>query len=97
MPRSAIAGVGSPMIPPGVSTANLGSPLPGNYMSHYHQHRHHHQQLLVNTLFSLGIPYNNSNNIDNSSFSQDNGLLQDIVPSHMLKEKHGKMGQADPI
>ncbi|KAL4356340.1 hypothetical protein HN51_027697 [Arachis hypogaea] len=87
MPRSAIAGVGSPMIPPGVSTANLGSPLPGNYMSHYHQHRHHHQQLLVNTLFSLGIPYNNSNNIDNSSFSQDNGLLQDIVPSHMLKEK----------
>ncbi|QHN77010.1 putative WRKY transcription factor [Arachis hypogaea] len=87
MPRSAIAGVGSPMMPPAVSTANLGSLMPGNYMSHYHQHRHHHQQLLVNTLFSLGIPYNNSNNIDNSSFSQDNGLLQDIVPSHMLKEK----------
>ncbi|MED6164091.1 Transcription factor [Stylosanthes scabra] len=80
MPRSAIAG-SLMMQPLSVSTTNLDcSLMPGNYL--YHQQ----QQRPVNPLTSLGFAYNNTNNINSASFSQDNGLLQDILPSHMLKE-----------
>ncbi|KAK7392221.1 hypothetical protein VNO78_20651 [Psophocarpus tetragonolobus] len=79
---------------------SFGSVLPtGNYLSQYH---HHHQQLLVNTLSSLGFPYTDSSSPKNAVFTQerrlcnpgtnalilrDHGLLQDVVPSHMLKEE----------
>ncbi|XP_027349032.1 WRKY transcription factor 23-like [Abrus precatorius] len=67
----------------------------GNYMSQYYQHN---QQVHVNTLSSLGFPPPSSKNV---SFPQerlfcnpgstallcDHGLLQDVVPSHMLKEE----------
>nr|AFK48344.1 unknown [Medicago truncatula] len=87
----------------GFSTTNFGSVLQGNYLSQYHQQPYQHQQLLVNTLSSLSHPYNNSSSFKNSPFTtqervqlcnpgttaflRDNGLLQDVVPSHMLKEK----------
>ena len=97
MPRSSLAG---PVVPPGVSAvsgATFGSVLPG-HVSHYQQQ--HHQQLLVETLSSLGFPYNDSAlksaafpqdrrlcNSGTASVLRDHGLLQDIVPSHMLKEE----------
>ncbi|KAG5061842.1 hypothetical protein JHK85_003025 [Glycine max] len=98
----------SPVMPrSGVSAGyanNFGSVLPpGNYLSQY-QHYHHQQQQqhLVNTLSSLGFPYNDSSSPKNAVFTQerrlcsnhgtnaflrDHGLLQDVVPSHMLKEE----------
>ncbi|CAK8572700.1 unnamed protein product [Lathyrus sativus] len=97
--RSAFAGV---QIPPpnavsGGFPTNFGSVLQGNYLSQYHQQQqqqHQHQQLLVNTLSSLSHPYNNPFtqerklcNPGTSSFLRDHGLLQDVVPSHMLKEE----------
>ncbi|TKY52443.1 WRKY transcription factor 23 [Spatholobus suberectus] len=72
------------------------------YQHHHHHHPHHHQQqLIVNTLSSLGFPYNDSSSPKNAGFTQerwlcnpgtnaflrDHGLLQDVVPSHMLKEE----------
>ncbi|XP_061338410.1 WRKY transcription factor 23-like [Gastrolobium bilobum] len=97
MPRSGLTGA---PLPPGVSATNFGSVFPGNYLSQY-QHHHHQQQLLVNTLSSLGFPYNDSSSSKNGAFTQerrlfnpettaflrDHGLLQDVVPSHMLKEE----------
>ncbi|WJX13563.1 WRKY transcription factor, variant 2 [Trifolium repens] len=80
---------------------NYGSVLQGNYLSsssspQYHQ-QHQHQQLLVNTLSSMNHPYYNSsdftqerklcNQVTTSAFLRDHGLLQDVVPSHMLKEE----------
>ena len=96
MPRSSLA---VPVVPPGVAAvcgASFGSVMPG-HLSHYQQQ--HHQQL-VETLSSLGFPYNDSAlksaafpqdrrlcNSGTASVLRDNGLLQDIVPSHMLKEE----------
>ncbi|MED6157546.1 Transcription factor [Stylosanthes scabra] len=87
MPRSPIAGSLLTPPPQGVSSTNFASLMPGNYLSSQYHH-HHQQQLLANTLTSFGFPYKNTNNnnINNASFSQDNGLLQDILPSNMLKE-----------
>ncbi|RDX96455.1 putative WRKY transcription factor 23 [Mucuna pruriens] len=84
-------------------TTNFGSVLPpGNYLSQYQHHHHQQQQLLVNTLSSLGFAYNDSSSPkNNAGFTQerrlcnpgtnallrDRGLLQDVVPSHMLKEE----------
>ncbi|KAL2323727.1 hypothetical protein Fmac_028106 [Flemingia macrophylla] len=81
---------------------NFGSVFPpGNYLSQYpHQHQHHQQQRF-NTLTSLSFPYNDSSSPKNAGFTQerrvcnpgtnaflrDHGLLQDVVPSHMLKEE----------
>lgn len=87
IPRSTLAGA---PIPPGVSATN--------YLS---QFQHHHQQLLFNTLSSLSFPNNYNNDstpsrIINDAFHhqerrlcnlRDHGLLQDVVPSHMLKEE----------
>ncbi|CAL5208823.1 unnamed protein product [Lathyrus oleraceus] len=95
MSRSAFAGV---QIPPpnavsGGFPTNFGSVLQGNYLSQYQQQQHHqhqHQQLLVNTLSSLSHPYHQERKLCNpgtSSFLRDHGLLQDVVPSHMLKEE----------
>lgn len=67
-----------------------------NYVSqYYNQHR---QQLIFNTLSSLGFPSKNTNNIaatfpqekplcNNNSRVRDYGLLEDVVPSHMFKEE----------
>ncbi|NP_001237438.1 WRKY transcription factor 54 [Glycine max] len=99
----------SPVMPRSVVSSgyanNFASVLPlGNYLSQYQQQHHHHQQqkLLVNTLSSLGFPYNDSSSPKNAVFIQerrlcsnqgtnaflrDHGLLQDVVPSHMLKEE----------
>ncbi|XP_057426767.1 WRKY transcription factor 23-like [Lotus japonicus] len=97
MPR---AGFGGAPIRPGYSTAcgatNFGSVLQGNYLSQYQHHPHQH---LVNTLSSLqGFPYSDSPSSKNAAFVtqemqqataflMDHGLLQDVVPSHMLKEE----------
>ncbi|GMI98903.1 WRKY DNA-BINDING PROTEIN 23, WRKY DNA-binding protein 23 [Hibiscus trionum] len=43
--------------------------------SHFYHH-HHHQQ----------VPFSNGSSI-NAGFPHDHGLLQDIIPSHMLKEE----------
>lgn len=95
MSRSAFAGVQIP--PPNAVSdgfpTNFGSVLQGNYLSQYQQQQHHqhqHQQLLVNTLSSLSHPYHQERKLCNpgtSSFLRDHGLLQDVVPSHMLKEE----------
>ncbi|XP_027365430.1 WRKY transcription factor 23-like isoform X2 [Abrus precatorius] len=97
----------SPVMPrSGVSAGyatNFGSVLPpGNYLSQYQHHNpHQQQQLLVNSLSSMGFPYNDSSSPKNAAFAQerrlcnpgtnaflrDHGLLQDVVPSHMLKEE----------
>ncbi|ESW17128.1 hypothetical protein PHAVU_007G212900 [Phaseolus vulgaris] len=93
MPRSGVSA--------GYAT-NLASVFPqaGNYLSQYQQ-QHHHQQLIFSTLSSLGFPYNDSSSPKNAGFTQerrlcnpgtnaflrDHGLLQDVVPSHMLKEE----------
>ncbi|XP_058736313.1 WRKY transcription factor 23-like [Vicia villosa] len=102
MSRSAFAGVQIPP-PTAVSggfPTNFGSILQGNYLSQYQQQQHHHQhqQLLVNTLSSLSNPYNYNSSAftqerklcnpgATTSFLRDHGLLQDVVPSHMLKEE----------
>jgi len=96
MPRSGV--------PAGYAT-NFASvfPQPGNYLSQYQQQQQHQhqQQLIFNTLSSLGFPYNDSSTAKNAGFTQerrlcnpgtnaflrDHGLLQDVVPSHMLKEE----------
>lgn len=83
--------------------ANFASVFPqaGNYLSQYQQQQQHQQQLIFNTLSSLGFPYNDSSSPKNAGFTQerrlcnpatnaflrDHGLLQDVVPSHMLKEE----------
>lgn len=96
---------GSPIFSSECTNYNFGSVVAaGNYnMSQYYQHR---QQVLVNTLSSLGFPSSSSSssskNINNATFAsqerplcnpgatvllRDHGLLQDVVPSHMLKEE----------
>lgn len=74
---------------------NFGSVMPCNYLSQYYNQHHQRQQFLVNTLSSFGLPPSSSSSskINNATFSQerplsrDHGLLQDVVPSHMLKEE----------
>ncbi|KAI4349758.1 hypothetical protein L6164_010318 [Bauhinia variegata] len=100
MPRSTLAGAS---LPQGISTGSantFGSLMPGNLFL-YQQRNHQQQQQLLNTLQSLGFPYNDSTpkniafprerRLRNAgtapAFLSDNGLLQDIVPSHMLKEE----------
>ncbi|KAK7337538.1 hypothetical protein VNO77_18118 [Canavalia gladiata] len=76
------------------SPNNFSSVMPGsgNYMSQYY-----HQQLqLNNTLSSLGFPSSKNASFPQerplcnqgaTAFLSDQGLLQDVVPSHMLKEE----------
>ncbi|KAL5069009.1 hypothetical protein RYX36_019896 [Vicia faba] len=102
MSRSAFAGVQIPpptgALSGGFPATNFGSVLQeNNYFLQYQQQQHHpHQQLLVNTLSSLSNPYNYNpftqekklcNPGTTTSFLRDHGLLQDVVPSHMLKEE----------
>ncbi|KAI4301530.1 hypothetical protein L6164_034799 [Bauhinia variegata] len=101
MPRSTLVGASLPPGISAGSATTFGSLLPGN-LSQYQQQHHQQQQLLLNTLSSLGFPYINDSTSKNIAFPQerrlcnagstaaflsDNGLLQDIVPSHMLKEE----------
>ncbi|KAJ1393379.1 WRKY domain [Sesbania bispinosa] len=74
---------GSPI---GVSATNfnLGS---ANYISQYYNQ--HHQQVLVNTLSSLGFPppYTQERPLEaTAALLRDHGLLQDVVPSHIYVE-----------
>ncbi|XP_058765269.1 WRKY transcription factor 23-like [Vicia villosa] len=103
MSRSAFAGVQipPPTAVSGGFPTNFGSVLQGNYLSsQYQQQQQHHQnhQQLVNTLSSLSNPYNYNSSAftqerklcnpgTTTSFLRDHGLLQDVVPSHMLKEE----------
>ncbi|OIW13003.1 hypothetical protein TanjilG_15452 [Lupinus angustifolius] len=88
IPRSGLTG------DPDISAAN--------YLSQYQQqHFQQQQQLLFNTLSSLSFPYNHStpseiafaqerlvcNHGKTAAFLRDHGLLQDVVPSHMLKQE----------
>ncbi|KAE9618840.1 hypothetical protein Lal_00046937 [Lupinus albus] len=87
----------SPVIP---RSGLTGAPLTPcvsatDYLSQYQQH-HRQQQLLFNTLSSsLSFPYNTCfpqerlvcNPGTTAAFLKDHGLLQDVVPSHMLKEE----------
>ncbi|OIV91015.1 hypothetical protein TanjilG_16975 [Lupinus angustifolius] len=83
IPRSGLTGA---PVTPGVSATD--------YLTQYQQH-HRQQQLLFNTLSSLSIPYNTCfpqerlvcNPGTTAAFLRDHGLLQDVVPSHMLKEE----------
>ncbi|PNX79073.1 WRKY transcription factor [Trifolium pratense] len=98
MSRSAF--VGAQIAPPaglvsGGFPTNYGSFSQGTYLSS----QYHQQQLLANTFSSLNHPYNNSSafiqerklcnqgTTTAAAFLRDHGLLQDIVPSHMLKEE----------
>lgn len=98
MPRSSLSGVGA-SLPPGVSAAcatSFGSLMAaGGLLSQYH-HSQQQQQLLVNNNNNTLFATNNMNtiSIDSASknaaafaFLSDHGLLQDILPSHMLKEE----------
>ncbi|KAE9589501.1 hypothetical protein Lal_00000117 [Lupinus albus] len=90
IPRSGLAGA---PITQGVSATG--------YLSQYQQQNFKQQQLLFNTLSSLSFPYIHStpskvafaqerlvcNQGTNATFIRDHGLLQDVVPSHMLKEE----------
>jgi len=90
MARSLAVRAGSLLPPPAECTTNFASDQNYNRSQYYNQQR---QQVLFNTLSSLGFPSKNMN----ATFSQerplcnpsvqDNGLLQDVVPSHMFKEE----------
>ncbi|KAJ1412552.1 WRKY domain [Sesbania bispinosa] len=63
---------------------NLGS---ANYISQYYNQ--HHQQVLANTLSSLGFPppYTQERPLEaTAALLRDHGLLQDVVPSHIYVE-----------
>ncbi|KAK7269593.1 hypothetical protein RIF29_22326 [Crotalaria pallida] len=97
IPRSGLAAGAT--IPPGISAADYLS----QYQHHHHRQQQQQQEhLLFNTLCSLSIPYNHSTPPKigfsqermvcnpagtNAAFLRDHGLLQDVVPSHMLKEE----------
>lgn len=90
MSRSSAVRAGSLLPPPAECTTNFASDQNYDISQYYNQQR---QQVLFNTLSSLGFPSKNMN----ATFSQDrplcnprvqdNGLLQDVVPSHMFKEE----------
>ncbi|CAL0320885.1 unnamed protein product [Lupinus luteus] len=90
IPRSGFAGAS---ITPTVSATH--------YLSQYQQQQFKQQQLLFNTLSSLSFHHSHStpskiavaqerllcNPGTSATFIRDHGLLQDVVPSHMLKEE----------
>lgn len=93
MPRQSLAGA-----PPGSGLSagcatNFAMPM-GRTLSHYQQHR---QQSLTNPLSPSNFAYDGLTNpgfrhdirfcTPGSALLRDHGLLQDIVPSHMLKEE----------
>ncbi|KAI9099176.1 hypothetical protein K1719_024943 [Acacia pycnantha] len=97
MPRnSTLAGA----LAPAVVSAGCGS---GNLSQQYHNEQlpNHDHHFLASTLSSLGFPRicgSKSNiaafpqdrmpcNLGTSAILRDHGLLQDIIPSHMLKEE----------
>nr|AFK46128.1 unknown [Medicago truncatula] len=90
MSRSSAVRAGPLLPPPAECTTNFASDQNYDISQYYNQQR---QQVLFNTLSSLGFPSKNMN----ATFSQDrplcnprvqdNGLLQDVVPSHMFKEE----------
>ncbi|XVF22056.1 hypothetical protein REPUB_Repub12eG0141300 [Reevesia pubescens] len=94
MPRPSLGG--SHLMSSGISagaTATFGMPMQRTPPSH-HQH---HQQPFATNLSPLNFGYNGSNNASflherrfctpGPSLLKDHGLLQDIIPSHMLKEE----------
>ncbi|XP_054803634.1 WRKY transcription factor 23-like [Prosopis cineraria] len=99
MPRSTLAGASVPA----VVSAGCDSPVTsGNLSQQYHEQlQHHDHRFLANTLSSSGFPRicGSKNNIvafpqdrmpcnpGTNAFLRDHGLLQDIIPSHMLKEE----------
>lgn len=90
IPRPSLVGVH-----PGNSVAGsaFAMPMQGT-LSHYQQHQ---QQPFVNTLLPMNFGCNGLTNasllherrffIPGTELLKDHGLLQDIVPSHMLKEE----------
>ncbi|KAL4367861.1 hypothetical protein GQ457_05G001570 [Hibiscus cannabinus] len=56
------------------------------YHHHHHHHRHQQQQLPFSSTWSALNFGHNGPTVGHSSF-KDHGLLQDIIPSHMLKEE----------
>ncbi|CAL0316501.1 unnamed protein product [Lupinus luteus] len=90
----------SPVIPRLGLTGSLDISA-ANYLSQYQEQYFQQQQQLFNTLSSLSFPYNHStpskialaqerlvcNPGKTAAFLRDHGLLQDIVPSHMLKQE----------
>lgn len=91
MARSSAVRAGSLLPPPAECITNFASDQNYNISQYYTNQQR--QQVLFNTLSSLGFPSKNMN----ATFSQerllcnprvqDNGLLQDVVPSHMFKEE----------
>ncbi|GAU11310.1 hypothetical protein TSUD_343010 [Trifolium subterraneum] len=82
MARSSAVHAGS-LLPQPECTTNFAS----NMSQYYNQQR---QQALFSTLSSLGFPSKNDvqeRSLCNNPRLMDNGLLQDVVPSHMFKEE----------
>jgi hypothetical protein len=88
MARSSAVHAGS-LLPQPECTTNFASNQNYNMSQYYNQQR---QQALFNSLSSLGFPSKNtaqerSSLCNNNPRLMDNGLLQDVVPSHMFKEE----------
>jgi hypothetical protein len=88
MARSSAVHAGS-LLPQPECTTNFASNQNYNMSQYYNQQR---QQALFNSLSSLGFPSKNaaqerSSLCNNNPKLMDNGLLQDVVPSHMFKEE----------
>jgi hypothetical protein len=83
MARSSAVHAGS-LLPQPECTTNQNY----NMSQYYNQQR---QQALFNSLSSLGFPSKNAAQerslCNNNPRLMDNGLLQDVVPSHMFKEE----------
>ncbi|GMI66647.1 hypothetical protein HRI_000334000 [Hibiscus trionum] len=83
----------SPIMPrPNLNSSHLSSAMPAAAFGmpmqwtppHYHRH---HQQPFTNSLVPLNFGHNIGSSAPGPSLLKDHGLLQDILPSHMLKEE----------
>ncbi|KAL5060709.1 hypothetical protein RYX36_032313 [Vicia faba] len=89
MGRSSASHVGSLVSPLAAecTTTNFGGSE--NYMMPSQYYNHHRQQVLFNTLSSMGFPSKipQERLVCSNPRVMDHGLLQDVVPSNMFKEE----------
>ncbi|CAL5194540.1 unnamed protein product [Lathyrus oleraceus] len=89
MGRSSVSHVGSLIPPPAAecTTTNFGGSE--NYLMSSPYYNHHRQQVLFNTLSSMGFPSKipQERLVCSNPRVMDHGLLQDVVPSNMFKEE----------
>ncbi|CAK8544424.1 unnamed protein product [Lathyrus sativus] len=89
MGRSSVSHVGSliPTPPAECTTTNFGGSE--SYMMSSPYYNHYRQQVLLNTVSSMGFPSKvpQERLVCSNPRVMDHGLLQDVVPSNMFKEE----------